>query len=555
MNKELEELFKGIFVDRNHTKRSINADKQLEEQDIKEVYSIIEKEYEEACEIMKRLIKNRKTVAVPLLYRKVAFLLVCTLCYRGEKVGAQKRVLEDLELSHNSFSKWDMEPIKYFEDRDFDVDEAPSLNLKRFGKKNNALCKEFVKISSQVSYSTFVDVFTGLGTITATKPKRGTEYINDYDNNIFNFLLVIRDYPQQFAEVCKRVINDLNAKNEADKVEYLKQIHKKFEEKLEYANYSHILRSKSKAIVDKVEGLINRYSNREKDFNRELNEIIPLVYRKIIKDIEEISDTKRIENINRILRTVQYYTDFKKQLEEHIESDKIEVEYTDGIYEKTFNKNIQSQEEKRIISEYAPDRFDGDAKKLYESNIELAVAFYFYHCFDFRGKPSRSGIQEYNLNAPEQGLESISDYSKRLKKVKILHQDFRDVIRNFNQEETLLYLDSPYIATEEYEVGFYDDDHIDMINLLKSFKGKWIFSCRASVANEEDRKNKALDSYDRSIGKIASHLSMFRNGGYFVLQIKTQGNLELMITNFEFIHENIQGFDEFFTKWAFDYAQ
>lgn len=564
MNKELEESFKAIFVDRNYTKRSVNADKQLEEQDIEETYSIIDKDYDDACKTMKKLIKNRKTVAVPLLYRKVAFLLVCTLCYEEKKVGAQKKVLEDLELAHNSFTKWGMEPVRYFEEKDFDVRKAPSLSLKRFGKKNDDLCKEFVKISSQISYSTFVDVFTGLGTITATKPKRGIEYINDYDNTVFNFLLVLRDYPKQFIEVAQKVIDDINTKctEKADKVDYLKKIYEKFEDKLEYANYSHVIRSNSKSLIDNVERLINRYSNRKTYFNGDLAEIIPLVYGKIIEDIEEINYTKKVQNINRILKTAKYYTDFKKELEDHTESDKIEIEYADEIYEKTFNKNIQSQEcsSDGMIHPYDSNRFDKDAKKSFESSIELAVAFYFYHCFDINGNPSKYAIKEENLNIPveslktENGIKNLLSYSERLKKVKILHQDFRDVIRNFNQEETLLYLDSPYIATEEYEVGFNDDDHIDMINLLKGVKSKWIFSCRASVSKEQHKihkgKKKVFESYEESVRRIASHLSLFKNGGYFVLQIRTQGNLELMITNFEFIHENVEEFDTFFNKWS-----
>lgn len=556
MDMELENLFKALFVDRNYTKRSINADKQLEEQDIEETYSIIDKEYEDACKTMKKLIKNRKTVAIPLLYRKVAFLLVCTLCYEGKKVGAQKRVLDDLELAHNSFTKWGMEPARYFEEKDFDIEKAPSLTLKRFGKKNNDLCKEFVKISSQVSYSMFVDVFTGLGTITATKPKRGTEYINDYDNTIFNFLLVLRDYPDQFVEVCQRVINELNAKSKEDRVDYFKEVYENFERKLEYANYSHALRANSKSVIDRVESLINRYSNRKKYFDRDLTEIIPLVYGKIIKDIEESDYTKKVKNIERILKTAKCYSDFKKHLEKHIESDKIEIEYADGIYEKNFNKNIQSQEcsSDGMIHPYDPDRFDEEAKKLFESNIELAVAFYFYHCFDFNGKPSKSGITEKKLNVLEKGLKSIPDYSKRLKKVKILHQDFRDVIRSFNQEETLLYLDSPYIATEEYEVGFTDDEQIDMINLLKNFKGKWVFSCRASVHDGEKKINEGeeddFESYKEKVRRITPYLSLFKNQGYFVLPIETYGNLELMISNFSFIHENIEAFDMFFNKWA-----
>ena len=150
------------------------------------------------------------------------------------------------------------------------------------------------------------------------------------------------------------------------------------------------------------------------------------------------------------------------------------------------------------------------------------------------------------MSSAEEGLKKISGYSKRLKKVKILHEDFRDIIRNFNQKQTLLYLDSPYISTAEYEVGFTHKDQIDMINLLKTFKGKWIFSCRASIRNQ---KNKGEEVREK-MRIIAPYLSLFKEQGYFVIEIQTQGNLELMITNYEFIHENIKEFDEFFYEWS-----
>lgn len=571
MNKELEELFKGIFVDGNHTKRSVNADKQLEEQDIEEVYSIIDKSYDEACKTMRKLIKSRKTVAVPLLYRKVAFLLACTLCYEGEKVGAQKKVLDDLELAHNSFTKWGMEPARYFEEKDFDVEKAPSLTLTRFGKKNDDLCREFVKISSQVSYSTFVDVFTGLGTITATKPKRGIEYINDYDNTIFNFLLVLRDYPDQFIEVAQRVINDLNSNNKVGKVEYFKKVYDKFEEQLEYANYSHDLKSKARDTIYKFEAVDEwgdeGFTKREKiayslgvyDYLKgqlasDPVENLKLICEKIIDDIKSEKDNKKI------LGSIEYYKSFINEVKKYVDSDGIEIIYADGIYEKTFKKKIKEKKVNcQVIQQYDSNRFDEEAKKSFESNIELAVAFYFYHCFDINGKPSKSGIEQENLKVPAEGLENILDYSKRLKKVKILHQDFRDIIRNFNQEGTLLYLDSPYISTEGYEVGFNDVDHIDMINLLKQFKGRWIFSCRSSVRNEEFKiskgKKEAVKLCEESIRRIASHLSLFRNRGYFVLPINTQGNVELIITNFEFMHKDIVEFDEYFNNWTFEKAE
>lgn len=560
MDKELEELFNSIFVDRKFSKKSINADEVLEEQDIEELHTIGKQSYDESCKTLKKLIKGRKTSTIPLLYRKAVFFLAYRLCFEGKKIGAQTKLLKDLGLAHNSFSKWELDPVRYFQEKDFDINTVPSLSLKRFGKKNDTLCKEFVKLSSQVSYSSFIDIFTGLATITTSKPKRGVEYINDYDNNVFNFLLVIRDYAEQFKEVCNKVISDFDSKDNDNKTAYMKEVYKQFEKKLRCNNSSHEMKSKSRGLKNLFD-FLEEWEEESNRGNKNLRYAIDIY--KYLEERAELDSLQKFESVcekmskdvkkekerAKIGKTLEYSAKFISTLKEYVDSE-IGVNYADGMYEKTFNKKYKNNEDESssTIQQYKPNKYEADAKKSFESSIELAVAYYFYNSFDIYYASSISGVNDENLSSAKEGLKRVSSYSKRLKKVKILHEDFRDVIRNFNQEQTLLYLDSPYIATAEYEVGFTHTDQIDMINLLKTFKGKWIFSCRASVHNQENKGEEIREK----MGTMANYLSLFKERGYFVIEIPTQGNLELMITNYEFIHENIREFDAFFYKWSTD---
>ena len=93
MDKELEEVFNRIYVDRKFSKKAINADEVLEEQDIEELHAIGKQSYEESCKTLKKLIKGRKTSTIPLLYRNAVFFLAYRLCFEGKKIGAQSELL------------------------------------------------------------------------------------------------------------------------------------------------------------------------------------------------------------------------------------------------------------------------------------------------------------------------------------------------------------------------------------------------------------------------------------------------------------------------------
>ena len=55
--------------------------------------------------------------------------------------------------------------------------------------------------------------------------------------------------------------------------------------------------------------------------------------------------------------------------------------------------------------------------------------------------------------------------------------DFRDCIKNWDTEQTLFFLDPPYMNTiSQGYYGFTDQDHEDLATLLASVKGKWLMT-------------------------------------------------------------------------------
>ena len=73
-------------------------------------------------------------------------------------------------------------------------------------------------------------------------------------------------------------------------------------------------------------------------------------------------------------------------------------------------------------------------------------------------------------------------------------------VEQFNSEDTLLYMDSPYAGTVGYDdEGYTLDDFQKLCDTLKNFKGKWIFSCRATVVYKsklEPEETEVVDNVD-----------------------------------------------------------
>ena len=93
------------------------------------------------------------------------------------------------------------------------------------------------------------------------------------------------------------------------------------------------------------------------------------------------------------------------------------------------------------------------------------------------------GGQPGDLNAWKTMLTLLSDIAARIKGINIVCAHFDQVVKNWDEDNVLTYLDPPYLhstrsetATDAYEHELTVEDHIRLLNMIKNARGKVIIS-------------------------------------------------------------------------------
>lgn len=94
-------------------------------------------------------------------------------------------------------------------------------------------------------------------------------------------------------------------------------------------------------------------------------------------------------------------------------------------------------------------------------------------------------LAELQLEASSLILKSKGHFSRYLQKAKFYSKDFRKLLE-ITPYDAIYYWDSPYFLTTGYDVDFSDEDHKDMLGILRDEKFKWIFSMQYNPSNERD---------------------------------------------------------------------
>lgn len=113
---------------------------------------------------------------------------------------------------------------------------------------------------------------------------------------------------------------------------------------------------------------------------------------------------------------------------------------------------------------------------------------------------------------PERGIAYLEEISKRLRKVVIENRDFERILKIYDRENALFYLDPPYHSTEKYySVAFTEADHKRIKDCLDKIKGKFILSYNRDSFVEElykdynlhpvSRRNNILEKFKKPMRK------------------------------------------------------
>ena len=95
----------------------------------------------------------------------------------------------------------------------------------------------------------------------------------------------------------------------------------------------------------------------------------------------------------------------------------------------------------------------------------------------------KRGGQPGDVNAWETIIELLPSISSRISDVNIISESFESVVSNWDEENTLTYLDPPYLhstrnetSTDAYEHELTVEQHIQLLNMIKNARGKIVIS-------------------------------------------------------------------------------
>lgn len=108
------------------------------------------------------------------------------------------------------------------------------------------------------------------------------------------------------------------------------------------------------------------------------------------------------------------------------------------------------------------------------TDIQRAAKFYCRIKLSFGSDLRSFGVRPRDM---QKTIAYLQEVSERLNKVVIENIDFEQLIKTYDRESALFYLDPPYYEAERYYPDkFQPEDHIRLCGVLSNIKGKFILS-------------------------------------------------------------------------------
>ncbi|WOO34935.1 DNA adenine methylase [Anaerocolumna sp. AGMB13020] len=109
-----------------------------------------------------------------------------------------------------------------------------------------------------------------------------------------------------------------------------------------------------------------------------------------------------------------------------------------------------------------------------QTDIQRAAKFFMLIKNSFGSDLRSFGVRNRNLDKAIDYLQEVKD---RLRHTVIENKDFEGLLKTYDRERALFYLDPPYYDAEEhYDIIFKEADHIRLKESLDKLKGKFILS-------------------------------------------------------------------------------
>lgn len=130
------------------------------------------------------------------------------------------------------------------------------------------------------------------------------------------------------------------------------------------------------------------------------------------------------------------------------------------------------------------------------TDIQRAARFYIVIKESFG-----SDLRSFHVYSKNMGnaVKYILEASERLNTVVVENQDFERIIKTYDREDALFYLDPPYYETERYYPDrFMPEDHTRLCKALRKIKGRFLLSYNESEYIRELYKGYDIRAVDRA---------------------------------------------------------
>lgn len=112
--------------------------------------------------------------------------------------------------------------------------------------------------------------------------------------------------------------------------------------------------------------------------------------------------------------------------------------------------------------------------KYHAQEVQRAARFLYLIKVSFGADGKTYGTNAKNISY---SVNMLPEISKRLNRVVIENKSYDNLIKVYDRNNALFYLDPPYYKTEKYYGNLFDEeDHIKLRDILKDIKGKFILS-------------------------------------------------------------------------------
>jgi len=130
------------------------------------------------------------------------------------------------------------------------------------------------------------------------------------------------------------------------------------------------------------------------------------------------------------------------------------------------------------------------------TDIQRAARFFMLIKTSYGSDYRSYGCVKRNINVM---IKYLTDIQERLSGVVIENKDFEDLLKVYDKNDSLIYLDPPYYGTEKYyQVQFSEEDHERLYEVLKGEKGKFILSYNDCEFIRQLYKDFNMDEVERN---------------------------------------------------------